>query len=128
MKTNIEVIIGIFALLLSSTRSLQAQIAVAETDEIQLVSHTSVPHSGTFWMAKGPNGHPMPPYPGLPPGCSNFPIYALGNGQFVVDDSKGALTPPLAGSSTLNATSYLETRITQVRNMVAQAEEAKQEA
>ena len=88
MKTNKGVIIGAFALLLGATCCIQAQLLTAETDELQPIPHEALPRGGTFWLAKGPNGHPMPPFPALPPGCSDLPVYSLGNGQYLVDDSE----------------------------------------
>src|SRR5690349_21690944 len=54
----------------------------------QLVSPENVPEVGTFWLVKGSAGDDSPPFPGLPPDLANWglPIYALGDGQYLVDD------------------------------------------
>jgi hypothetical protein len=65
------------------TSATQAQM---QTSGLQLVPPDQVPRSGTFWLAKGPAGQPLPPLP-CPPDNLDVPIYALTNGQFLVDDS-----------------------------------------
>jgi hypothetical protein len=75
----------IAVLVLAITTSLQAQISPAGLQE---VPRESVPRVGTFWLAKGPTGDGrMAPLP-CPPGDLDVPIYALENGQFLVDDTE----------------------------------------
>src|SRR5262245_29119010 len=54
---------------------------------LEPLSPSAVPRAGTFWLMKGPIGSPMPPYPCLPTNL-DAPVYALGDGQFLVDDSE----------------------------------------
>jgi hypothetical protein len=81
MKNTTRGIIGAAVLFIASLT--QAQI---ETGGLQLVQPDQVPKSGTFWLAKGPNGQLLPPLP-FPPNNLDVPIYALTNGQFLVDNS-----------------------------------------
>lgn len=57
-----------------------------QTSTFRLVAEDQLPDSGSFWLAKGPYGKPLPPYPCLP-SYLDVPIYDIGNGQFLVDDS-----------------------------------------
>ncbi len=81
MKSTIRGIIG--AALLTVTSATQAQI---QTSGLQLVPPDQVPKSGTFWSTRTPAGHLLPPLP-FPPANLDIPIYALTNGQFLVNDS-----------------------------------------
>jgi len=83
MKTIKLATIGMLILIITS--SVQAQIS---TSGLQEVPRENLPRFGTFWLAKGStgNGH-LPPLP-CPPGDLDVPIYALPNGQFLVDDSE----------------------------------------
>jgi hypothetical protein len=76
----------------------------------------AVPRSGTFWLLKGPYPNSRRPYPPLPcpPGDLDVPIYALGDDQFLCDDSavdwdavfaRQALEVELSASSAADATS-----------------------
>jgi hypothetical protein len=50
-----------------------------------LLQPNEVPASGTFWLAYGEDGQPMPPFPVMPdPGAD---VYSIGNGQYLVDNS-----------------------------------------
>ena len=55
-----------------------------------------IPKNGTFWYAESPDGRLLPPYPCPPP--FDLPIYALGNGQFLVDNS--GIDYPVVNAST----------------------------
>jgi hypothetical protein len=52
------------------------------------LSPENVPATGTYWLAQGPDGQEMPPFP-YPPLGLEVPIYDLGRGQFFVDNSDG---------------------------------------
>jgi len=62
---------------------LSAQMVQTDTDELELVPREQLPKSGTFWV-KESNGF-LPPLPCLTGDVLDAPIYALPNGQFLVD-------------------------------------------
>ena len=70
--------------------AMQAQIDISA---LQQISPDQTPPAGTFWLVKGacpsPDGSPTPPLPFIPPDLAdlNLPIYSMGTGQFVIDDS-----------------------------------------
>lgn len=67
------------------TSATQAQIQT-QTSGLQVVPPDQVPQFGNFYLAKSPSGDPWPPLP-CPPRDLDVPIYALGNGRFLVDNS-----------------------------------------
>jgi hypothetical protein len=69
----------VLSALVAVAGSANAQI---DTSGLQLVPADQVPATGTFWSA----AHDWPPLPC--PNDPNLPIYALGNGQYVYDDSQ----------------------------------------
>lgn len=82
----------ILAALVAIARSTNAQIDISG---LELVPPDQVPATGTFWSAT----HDWPPVP--VPDDSSLPIYALGNGQYVYDDSQ-----PTSGKSAYSANSF----------------------
>ncbi len=83
----------IYILLLTAGSFNQSALAQRFTayDQVQkaepkLVLAEKVPQSGTFWLAGGPDGKLLPPFP-CPPQDLDVPIYDLGFGQYLVDDS-----------------------------------------
>jgi hypothetical protein len=86
-----------FALLLSVFGALsipvhaQPQFTPAMLATLQPLDPTNVPLNGTFWLLEGPFGitpcPPLPCPPGDPPGSLGIPIYDLGGGHFLVDDT-----------------------------------------
>jgi hypothetical protein len=99
MKSTIQGTIGAVALFLAS--ATQAQI---DTTGLQPVSPGQLPATGTFW-SKGADGQLLPPMPCPPPGL-DFPIFDLGNGQFLVGQSASDDGPLLArGRMTMSLTS-----------------------
>jgi hypothetical protein len=66
----------------------QPQITAAQLAALTPLDPTAVPRAGNFWLLKGPRGTGSPPLPCPPGDMPDAPIYALGGGQFVVDDSQ----------------------------------------
>jgi len=88
----------IFALSSEAQPDFQLPENVHATKQPTLVSDGStLPPGGTFWLAYGEDGHPMPPFPYLP--CPGG-VYDIGGGQFVVDNEATATTAQL---TTMNA-------------------------
>ena len=81
---------------------------VAEEQGLQLVPSDQVPLCGTFWMVlPGPGGITAPfPCPPLDP---SLPIYAIADGQFLVDGTSSVQatlnTPQAAGRQATSSTS-----------------------
>src|SRR5262249_15771552 len=69
----------ILGALVTIARLANAQIDISG---LELVPPDQVPATGTFWSA----AHDWPPLPC--PNDRNLPIYALGNGQYVYDDTQ----------------------------------------
>ena len=65
--------------------TLHAQRLSYDPEQLTLVAREDLPRWGTFWV-QGPNGPALPlPFP--PGDMPDAPIYALPNGQFLVDGS-----------------------------------------
>jgi len=69
------------ALVASSATQGQPQLSGSEP-----IPRDQLPRFGTYWFAKGPTGQGLPPLP-FPPDNPDLPVYALTNGQYLVDDS-----------------------------------------
>lgn len=82
MKNTTRGFIGAGVLFI--TCASQAQI---DTSGLQLVRPDQLPKFGTYWLANAPGGRTLPPLP-FPPANLDVPIYALTNGQFLVDDTE----------------------------------------
>ena len=104
------------------------QIA-AEAQGLELVPPDQVPPYGTFWMVlPETNGGVMPPFPCSPLDPS-LPVYAIADGQFLVDGTVGSQTTlntpqagRLAGSSTSAAA--LAAQADAVVNLITQVQTA----
>ena len=102
---------------------------VAEVQGLQLVPSDQVPLCGTFWtVLPRPGGGVMPPFP-CPPLDPSLPIYAIADGQFLVDGTVGgqaALNTPLAGRLTAGRTSAdaLVAQAEAVVNLITQVQTA----
>lgn len=86
MKTTIQKIIWVTALCIAFAAVAEAQgtSTPQQPSSAQQIAWNQVPPFGTFWVM-GPDGF-APPYPCPPTYLSGVaPIYALDNGQFVVD-------------------------------------------
>jgi hypothetical protein len=80
----------VLALVITSAATLRAQpqLTAAQLAALQPLAPTAVPHSGTFRLLKSPYpGHPYPPLPCLPRDLPPLPIYDLGGGHLLVDDT-----------------------------------------
>ena len=82
--------------------------AAAEEQGLQLMSLDQVPPYGTFWMVlPGSGGGVILPFP-CPPLDQSLPIYAIADGQFLVDGTIGgqaSLNTPQAGLLAASSTS-----------------------
>src|SRR5258708_788571 len=59
----------------------------------------SVPYSGTFWLVQQPGPFPFDPLPGQP-------VYSLGGGTYLVDDSSVIYPPGTDETQTMSASSF----------------------
>lgn len=78
--------VAVNTLLAGLTIAASAAFGQMDFSGLQEVSREQLPKLGTYWLVYGPDGRgaPLPCPPGDMP---DAPIYALGNGKFVVDDS-----------------------------------------
>ena len=101
---------------------------VAEAQGLQLVPSDQVPFCGTFWMVlPGPSGITAPlPCPPLDP---SLPIYAIADGQFLVDGTIGgggfehAATAGRQATSSTSAAA-LEVQANAVVNLITRVQTA----
>ena len=86
---------------LTATVALGAWTRAAgwSTNGLQVVPREQLPARGTFWHAFGN----MPPLP-CPPRDSSAPVYALGNGQYLIGDTLEAWLNAGAARFTLRVT------------------------
>ena len=102
---------------------------VAEEQGLQLVPPAEVPPCGTFWtVSPGPGGGVGPPFP-CPPLDPSLPIYAIVDGQFLVDGtigSQASLNTPRAGRLAASSTSAaaLGAQAEAVVNLITQVQTA----
>ncbi len=101
--------------------------AVAEAQGLQLVPPDQVPLCGTFWtVLPGPGGGVGLPFP-CPPLDPSLPVYAIADGQFLVDGTIGGqaiLNTPQAGrlaASSMSAAA-LEAQANAVLNLITQVQ------
>ncbi len=94
-KTEVRLVVGsilavaAFVLASESAWAWPPQITAEQLAAMQPLDSAAVPRFGTFWLLQGPNhGLPTPPLPCPPGDLTNVPIYSLGNGQYLVDDSQ----------------------------------------
>jgi hypothetical protein len=84
MKTALQGIVGAVALFVATVA--QGQTLSIPTGQSPL-DPSAVPKFGNFYFLVNPSlGYFYPPLPG-PPGDTDAPIYALGNGDFLIDNS-----------------------------------------
>ena len=73
----------------ATTSHAQPRLTAAQLAALTPLDPGAVPRRGTFWFLQGPSpGQPYPPLPCPPGDLTNAPIYALGGGQFLIDDSQ----------------------------------------
>jgi hypothetical protein len=102
---------------------------VAEAQGLQLVPPDQLPLYGTFWtVLPGPGGGVIPPFP-CPPLDPSLPIYAIADGQFLVDGTIGGqatLNTPQAGRLAAGSTSAagLGAQADAVVNLITQVQTA----
>jgi hypothetical protein len=96
---QIKSIIGAAALFIAYAIQAQTQISGSEP-----IPRDQLPPFGTYWFAKGPTGDGGPPLP-FPPDDPGLPVYALANGQYLIDDSSVAY-PALKRPGTRNRATY----------------------
>ncbi len=101
--------------------------AVAEAQGLQLMPPDQVPLCGTFWtVLPGPGGGVGLPFP-CPPLDPSLPIYAIADGQFLVDGTIGGqatLNTSQAGrlaASSMSAAA-LEAQANAVLNLITQVQ------
>jgi len=83
MKTLLKGILGAGLLFVAYATFAQININEIDLSQLQQVPRDQLPFGGTFWI-EGPNG-PSAPMPCPPSNAPDAPIYALPNGQFLVD-------------------------------------------
>jgi hypothetical protein len=85
---------------------------------------------GTYWEVQNSLPCVSPPLP-CPPSDSNTVVYAVGGGQFLVDETAGPLVPPLAAPyarralSTADYAAILQAQVDELQNFVAQIQAAQ---
>ena len=87
---RLALILG-FVLITSASLHAMPQTTTAQLANLQPLATEDLPRFGTYWVLKGPiPGKPIPPTPFPPTDLVNLgvPVYAMGNGQFIVDDSQ----------------------------------------
>jgi hypothetical protein len=89
------------ALMFASAASAQLNLTALDTSSLQPVPTDQLPKFGTFWIEQWPGI--AVPLPFLPADLMEAPVFALPNGQFLVDASS-AQGVALAANSELNAT------------------------
>ena len=62
---------------------MQSLAVPAQTDELRLVPPYAVPAAGTFWSLQKLDSEPPLPYDPFP----ELPVYSLGDGGFLIDDT-----------------------------------------
>jgi len=103
--------------------------AAAEEQGLQLMSLDQVPPYGTFWMVlPGSGGGVILPFP-CPPLDQSLPIYAIADGQFLVDGTIGSqatFNTPQAGRLVASSTSAaaLGAQADAVLNLITQVQTA----
>lgn len=85
-------VLAAVGLLLCSFLTLQGSPSSFNAGQLPLmtpVPRELLPRIGTYWLLVGPaGGKPCPPLPCPPGDMPDVPIYSLGNGKFLVDDSE----------------------------------------
>jgi hypothetical protein len=102
-------IIGAAVLLLTSTWCLQVWPSSLVTDGLRQVSPDQLPRFGTFWVAGKAGSQLLAPLPCLPPDDTDYPIFDLGGGSYLIAKDPAALNSP---------------QVTQLLSDVAQAQDA----
>ncbi len=101
---------------------------VADAQGLERVAPADWPRSGTFWnVMPGAGGICPAPFP-CPPLDPNVPVYAIADGQFLVDGTGGQVLPVsqagrMATSATIN--SVLEAQANTVVDLIARVQEAQ---
>ncbi|MCE0498786.1 MAG: PQQ-binding-like beta-propeller repeat protein [Methylacidiphilales bacterium] len=87
MKITMQGIIAATALFVIAAAQGQTGDGFSIPSGQQPLDQSAIPKFGTFWFLVGPYpGHPIAPLP-CPPADSDAPIYDLGDGQYLIDDS-----------------------------------------
>ncbi len=137
MKTNrlaavLAAIAGTAGMFFSLTVNALAQsdsvvAALAEAQGLPLVQPAELPFFGTFWTVQSFIPCIMPPMP-YPPFDSSLPVYAIGAGQFLVDQTGGKLiskTNERYTPSSADYSSLLEQQVKEILNLIAQVQKAE---
>jgi hypothetical protein len=78
-----------FTLAANTGLHAQSKFTTAQLANLQPLDPSAVPPFGTFWLLKSPDpDHGYPPLPCPPGDMPGLPIYALGDGHYLVDDSQ----------------------------------------
>ncbi len=103
---------------------------VAAAQGLPSVSAENQAPVGTYWEVRNSLPCLTAPLP-FPPRDSNTVVYAIGGGQFLVDESSGPLVPPLAAPyarTTLSTADYaaiLQAQVGELQNFVARIQAAQ---
>src|SRR6266540_2699437 len=74
-----------------STQTEDSVVAVvADAHGLQRVPYEELPFQGTFWEVRNTVPCVLAPLPG-PPWDTSLPIYAIADGQFLVDETSGQM-------------------------------------
>ncbi len=83
-----RMLLVVFAACSTPTLLAQPQLTPAQLAALIPLDPTNLPFVGTYWFLIGPSpGNPCPPLPFPPDGMPDAPVYALGAGHYLVDDT-----------------------------------------
>lgn len=101
--------------------------AVAWAQQLPFVAPQDRPPFGTYWEVRNSLpcvGAPLP----WPPFATNTPVYALGGGEFLADETVGALVAPLPSAyrkrdlSAANYASILQAQAAELQDFIGQVQ------
>ena len=101
----------------------------AESKGLSLAPLETLPLHGTFWLANS-EGSFLLPMPWLPDASTNAPIYLLGDGQFLIDDTGGNLPQPtrMQAKRGITVSNLVERQGSAVLDLIDQVQAAQFEA
>src|SRR5882724_1205040 len=76
----------------SQNQAESVPIVLADADGLSLVPRDQIPRHGTFWFVRN-DGSFLLPMP-FPPDDLTVPVFQIGEGQFLVDETDGNLPQP----------------------------------
>jgi len=119
------------AQLLSETAESDSFVAVvADAQGLPLVPRDQLPWFGSFWVVRNSVPCVTPPLP-CPPLDESLPVYAISEGQFLVDEAGGPLLLRRSSTTSLTSADYaaiIQTQVDDLVNHIAFIQEAESKA